>query len=176
MRTLRASAAPEAREAIDLFVYRIVREIGSLAAALGGVDSIVFTAGIGERDPATRAEISAGCAWLGLKLDPALNAAGNGRISVDSAAVSAWVVPTDEQRMIARYTRAALRGHRHVHGRAPDISATQRIAIAPEHVSSAERSFDRERAIGNDALIDALDRVRLVAEGRDEALRRELHP
>ena len=110
MRTLRASAAPEAREAIDLFVYRIVREIGSLAAALGGVDGIVFTAGIGERDTATRAEISAGCAWLGLKLDPALNAAGNGRISVDSAAVSAWVVPTDEQRMIARYTRAALRG------------------------------------------------------------------
>ena len=110
MRTLRASAAPEAREAIDLFVYRIVREIGSLAAALGGVDGIVFTAGIGEHDRATRAEISAGCAWLGLKLDPALNAAGNGRISVDSAAVSAWVVPTDEQRMIARYTRAALRG------------------------------------------------------------------
>jgi len=110
MRTLRASTRHEAREAIDLFVYRIVREIGSLAAALGGVDGIVFTAGIGERDPATRAEISAGCAWLGLKLDPALNAAGNGRISVDNAAVSAWVVPTDEQRMIARYTRAALRG------------------------------------------------------------------
>ena len=110
MRTLRASAAPEAREAIDLFVYRIVREIGSLAAAMGGVDGIVFTAGIGEHDPATRAEIAAGCRWLGLALDPALNAGGLGRISAEGSAASAWVVPTDEQRMIARYTRAALRG------------------------------------------------------------------
>jgi acetate kinase len=109
MRTLRASAAPEAREAIDLFVYRIVREIGSLAAAMGGVDGIVFTAGIGEHDPATRAEIAAGCGWLGLTLDPALNAGGLGRISAEGSTVSAWVVPTDEQRMIARYTRAALR-------------------------------------------------------------------
>lgn len=110
MRTLRASAAPEAREAIDLFVYRIVREIGSLAAALGGVDGIVFTAGIGEHDPATRAEIAAGCGWLGLTVDPGRNAAGTGCISAEGSAVAAWVVPTDEQRMIARYTRAALRG------------------------------------------------------------------
>jgi acetate kinase len=109
MRTLRASTAPEAREAIDLFVYRIVREIGSLAAALGGVDAIVFTAGIGEHDPATRAEVSAGCCWLGLTLDSALNIGGQGRISIEGSAVSAWVVPTDEQRMIAQYTRAALR-------------------------------------------------------------------
>jgi acetate kinase len=108
MRTLRASSAPEAREAIDLFVYRIVREIGSLAAALGGLDTIVFTAGIGEHDAATRAEVCAGCAWLGLTLDPGLNAAGEGRISAEGSPVSAWVVPTDEQRMIARYTRAAL--------------------------------------------------------------------
>lgn len=108
MRTLRASAAPEAREAIDLFVYRIVREIGSLAAALGGVDAIVFTAGIGEHDPATRAEIAAGCGWLGLTLDPTLNAGGLGRINAEGSALSAWVVPTDEQRMIARYTRAVL--------------------------------------------------------------------
>lgn len=109
MRTLRDSTAPEAREATDLFVYRIVREIGSLAAALGGLDGIVFTAGIGEHDAATRAEVSAGCAWLGVKLDPALNAAGEGRISAEASTVSAWVVPTDEQRMIARYTRTALR-------------------------------------------------------------------
>ena len=112
MRTLRASTVLEAREAIDLFVYRIVREIGSLAAALGGVDGLVFTAGIGEHDTATRAEIAAGCAWLGLMLDPALNAGGQGRISAEESAASAWVVPTDEQRMIARYTRCALRGSR----------------------------------------------------------------
>jgi acetate kinase len=108
MRTLRGSAAPEAREAIDLFVYRIVREIGSLAAALGGLDGVVFTAGIGEHDAATRAEVAAGCGWLGLTLDAARNADGRGRISADGAPVSAWVVPTDEERMIARYTEKVL--------------------------------------------------------------------
>lgn len=109
MRTLRESKAPEAAEAIALFVYRAVREIGSLAAALGGVDALVFTAGIGENDAATRAEISAGCRWLGLELDPARNATGKGRISRDGSRMSAWVVPTDEERMIARYASAELR-------------------------------------------------------------------
>ncbi len=108
MRTLRGSDAPEAKEAIALFVYRIVREIGSLAAALGGVDAIVFTAGIGENDAATRAEVAAGCRWLGLELDPGRNAGGETRISTDGAAVSAWVVPTDEERMIAAHTREVL--------------------------------------------------------------------
>ncbi|WP_428679957.1 acetate/propionate family kinase [Reyranella sp.] len=108
MRTLRASSEPAAREAIDLFVYRIVREIGSLAAALGGVDGIVFTAGIGENDAATRAEILEGCRWLGVALDPALNHTCEGRISTDGSTVSAWIVPTDEERMIAQYTSSAL--------------------------------------------------------------------
>lgn len=108
MRTLRKSTAPEAAEAVALFVYRIVREMGSLAAALGGIDGIVFTAGIGENDAATRAEIAAGCGWLGVTLDEGRNRDGNGRISADGSRVSAWVVPTDEERMIARYTRAAL--------------------------------------------------------------------
>ena len=76
-----ASADPRRREAIALFVYRIVREIGSLAAALGGIDGLVFTAGIGENDAATRAEVAAGCGWLGLELDAARNTAGDGRIS-----------------------------------------------------------------------------------------------
>jgi acetate kinase len=104
MRTLRQSKAPEAAEAIALFVYRIVREIGSMAAALGGVDAVVFTAGIGEHDAATRAEVIAGCGWLGVALDTARNAAGRGCISTDASRVSAWVLPTDEERMIARYT------------------------------------------------------------------------
>ena len=108
MRTLRQSKAPEAAEAIALFVYRIVREIGSLAAALGGLDGLVFTAGIGEHDPATRAEVAARCGWLGLKLDVARNTLGSGRISAPGAPVSAWVVPTDEERMIARYTSQTL--------------------------------------------------------------------
>jgi acetate kinase len=108
MRTLRQSPAPEAREAIDLFVYRIVREIGSMAAALGGLDGVVFTGGIGENDVSTRAEVAAQCRWLGLVLDEQRNAAGAGRISAASSSVAAWVIPTDEERMIARHTMAVV--------------------------------------------------------------------
>jgi acetate kinase len=108
MRTLRGSAEPAAAAAIALFVYRVVREIGSMAAALGGLDGLVFTGGIGEHDVATRAEIVAGCAWLGLRLDPARNAAGkSGRISTDQSP-EVWVIPTDEERMIAVHTAALL--------------------------------------------------------------------
>jgi len=109
MRTLRSSKAPEAGEAIQLFVHRIVREIGSLAAALGGLDCLVFTGGIGENDAATRAEAAAQCRWLDLELDQTLNSAGKGRISVDGGRVEAWVVPTDEERMIMRHTSGLLR-------------------------------------------------------------------
>ncbi len=108
MRTLRQSKAPAAAEAIALFVYRIVRETGSLAAALGGLDGFVFTAGIGENDAAVRAEVAAGCRWLGLDLDADRNAKGQGVISRDGAKVKVLVVPTDEERMIARYTGAVL--------------------------------------------------------------------
>lgn len=108
MRALRASPEPAAAEAIAVFVYRIIREIGSLAAALGGLDGLVFTAGIGENDAATRAEVAAGCAWLGLELDEARNALGQGRISVDDCRVEAWVIPTDEERMIALNTISVL--------------------------------------------------------------------
>lgn len=108
MRTLRQSTAPAAVQAIALFVYRIVREIGSMAAALGGLDRLVFTAGIGEHDAATRAEIAAGCSWLGVALDAERNAKGAGVISRDDANVKVLVVPTDEERMIAHYTRELL--------------------------------------------------------------------
>ncbi len=104
MRMLRASAAPEAAEAIALFIHRIVREVGSLAAAMGGIDAIVFTAGIGENDPDTRAEVMQGCAWLSVVADEARNKASSGRISADGSRVAAWVIPTDEERMIARHT------------------------------------------------------------------------
>ena len=109
MRQLRAAATPEASEAIALFVYRVVREIGSMAAALGGLDGLIFTGGIGENDAATRAEIATGCRWLGLELDPARNARGEGRISAEASSVAAWVVATDEERMIARHTATVLR-------------------------------------------------------------------
>jgi acetate kinase len=108
MRELRASFEAAAGEAIALFVYRIVREIGSVAAALGGVDGIVFTGGIGEHDAAARADIAAGCRWLGMELDAAANARGEGRISAPSSRIEAWVVPTNEELMIARHTQAAL--------------------------------------------------------------------
>ena len=108
MRTLRASPQAGAAQAIALFVYRIVREIGSMAAALGGLDALIFTGGIGENDAATRAEVSAGCAWLGLTVDPVRNRAGAGRVSTDQSTVSAWVVATDEEAMIARHTAAVL--------------------------------------------------------------------
>ncbi|TAJ33033.1 MAG: acetate/propionate family kinase [Reyranella sp.] len=108
MRTLRQSDAPESREATALFAYRIVREIGSLAAALGGIDALVFTGGIGENDAATREAVSDGCRWLGLELDKERNLRGERRISTLDSPVSAWVVPTDEERMIALHTREAL--------------------------------------------------------------------
>ncbi len=108
MRTLRQSGISEAGEAIALFVYRIVREIGSLAAAMGGLDAIVFTAGIGENDAATRAEVVDGCRWLGVELDEARNQRDDRCISRDGSRASAWIVPTDEEGMIAHYTTETL--------------------------------------------------------------------
>ena len=108
MRTLRGSDDPRAREAIDLFIYRIVREIGSLSAALGGLDGIVFTGGIGQRDTKTRKEVIDGCGWLGAAIDEQLNAAGQGRIDATTSRIPVWVLPTDEERVIARHTAALL--------------------------------------------------------------------
>ena len=109
MRGLRASREPAAAEAIALFVYRVVREMGSLAAALGGVDGIVFTGGIGEHDAQARADIAAGCGWLGVELDAARNAESAQEISTDASRVRVLVVPTDEERIVARHTAALLR-------------------------------------------------------------------
>jgi acetate kinase len=109
MRTLRSSTDPRAREAIDLFVYRIIREIGSLTAALGGVGALVFAGGIGENDAATRAEVVEGCRWAGVTLDHKRNEVGRGRISGDDSTIEVWVIPTDEERMITRHTRDLLK-------------------------------------------------------------------
>jgi acetate kinase len=108
MRVLLESGEPGARRAVDVFVYRACREMGSLAAALGGLDSIVFTAGIGEHQPEVRRLICEGSAWLGVELDAEANARHGPRISTDRSAVSAWVVPTDEESMIARHAVALL--------------------------------------------------------------------
>ena len=108
MRTLLASSEPRARLAIDLYCYRIRREIGSLAAALGGLDAIVFTGGIGENSAVIREQVCRDAAWLGVELDPAANAAGGPRISTPEARASAWAIPTNEELMIARHTHRLL--------------------------------------------------------------------
>ena len=105
MRTLLASDEPRAKLAVDLFVYRIGRELGSLAAALGGLDALVFTAGIGEHAVEIRERVCRDAAWLGVELDADANAAHGPRISTADSRVSAWVIPTNEELMIARHTR-----------------------------------------------------------------------
>ena len=104
MRTLLASDAPQAHEAIELFVYRTGREIGSLAAALGGLDALVFTGGIGEHSATIRSRISHHAIWLGLELNDTANETGASFISTEGSKVSAWIVATDENLMIAKHT------------------------------------------------------------------------
>jgi acetate kinase len=104
MRTLLASDDPRAQEAIELFVYRAGRETGSLAAALGGLDALVFTGGIGEHSAVIRAQVCRQAAWLGLELDDSANETDVSRISTLSSKVSAWAVATDENLMIAHHT------------------------------------------------------------------------
>ncbi len=106
VRDLLASDKPGARLALDYFVYRINRELGALAAVLGGLDGIVFTAGIGENSAEIRARVCRAAAWLGIALDETRNRAGGPRITADGSAVSAWVIPTDEEGMIAAHTLA----------------------------------------------------------------------
>ena len=108
MRTLLASDAHAAAAAVELFVYRVVREIGSLAAALHGLDALVFTGGIGEHAAPVRARVCQELAWLGLEFDAVANAGGYGQISRPSSRISAWVVPTNEELMIATHTRDLL--------------------------------------------------------------------
>jgi len=108
MRTLLASDVPAAKEAIDLFIYRIGRELGSLAAALGGLDALVFTAGIGENSAELRQRVCRDAVWLGVDLDDAANGRGGPCISRPESRVSAWVIPTNEELMIARHTRRVL--------------------------------------------------------------------
>jgi len=108
MRTLLASDEPRAKLAVDLYVYRIRRELGSLAAALGGLDAIVFTGGIGENAAVIRARVCRDAEWLGVDLDESGNAGGGPRISTAVSRVAAWVVQTNEELMIARHTRSVV--------------------------------------------------------------------
>jgi acetate kinase len=108
MRTLLESKDQRAKLAIDLFVYRIGRELGSLTAALGGLDALVFTGGIGEHAVAIRERVCRDAAWAGIELDAVANGKSGPRISTATSRVAAWVIPTNEELMIARHTRALL--------------------------------------------------------------------
>jgi acetate kinase len=105
-RELLASDNPRARFAVELFCNRVARHIASLAAALGGLDGIVFTAGVGENAAPARSAICRACAWLGLELDEAANREHKGRISTSKSRIAAYVIKTDENLMIARHARA----------------------------------------------------------------------
>jgi acetate kinase len=108
MRTLLTSSEPRAKLAVDLYVYRIGRELGSLTAALGGLDAIVFTGGIGENSAVIRERIGRDAAWLGVALDDAANQAAGPRIGAPGRRPAAWVLPTNEEVMIARHTLGVL--------------------------------------------------------------------
>ncbi|MBV8535824.1 MAG: acetate/propionate family kinase, partial [Alphaproteobacteria bacterium] len=108
MRELLASTDPRAKQAVELFVHRIAREIGALAASLGGLDGLVFTAGIGEHAPEIRRRVCEKSAWLGIALDAEANARNAERISAADSRVSVWAIPTDEELTIVRQTIAVL--------------------------------------------------------------------
>jgi acetate kinase len=108
MRALLASDEPRARFAIDIYTYRIARELGSLAAAMQGIDALVLTAGVGENAVAIRERIVRDAAWLGLELDPAANRSGGPCISAASSSVPVWVIPTNEELMIGQHTLAMI--------------------------------------------------------------------
>jgi acetate kinase len=109
VRDLLASHDPAAKLALDYFVYHACRQLGALAAVLGGLDAVVFTAGIGEHSPEIRARICNAAGWLGFRLDEAANRAGGPRITTADSPVSAWVIPTDEEMTIARHTVEIIR-------------------------------------------------------------------
>jgi len=108
MRALVDNPDPAARLAVDYFVYQVIKHAGALAAVLGGVDALVFTAGIGERSAEIRRRICERLGWLGVRIDAAANAAHGPRITTADSRVSAWVIPTDEEQMIARHTARLL--------------------------------------------------------------------
>jgi acetate kinase len=108
MRDLLGRSEPMARLAVDYFVYRAAKEIGALAAVLGGLDGLVFTAGIGENSAEIRRRICEASAWLGIELDADANQTRSTRISRPGSRVSAWMIPTNEELVIARHTGALL--------------------------------------------------------------------
>lgn len=108
MRDLLGKDEPEARLAVDYFIYRVAKEVGALTSVLGGIDGLVFTAGIGENSAEIRQRICESCSWLGVELDAKANLSNGPRISASTSKVSTWVIPTNEELMIARHTGVLL--------------------------------------------------------------------
>jgi acetate kinase len=133
MRELEQSKDPRAAAAIDYFVYAMTKFAGAYAAVLGGLDAFVFTAGIGEHSPRVRAALCRKLAWLGVKLDEEANAAGGPQISSSDSAVSVWVIPTDEEVMIAQHALAL--------GRPPRLTKAPTV---PHDAPSARRTDPKE--------------------------------
>ncbi|HEX7624390.1 MAG TPA: acetate/propionate family kinase, partial [Anaeromyxobacteraceae bacterium] len=144
MRTLLASKDARAGLAVDFFVYRIARELGSMAAALGGLDALVFTGGIGEHAAAIRERVCRDAAWLGVELDPSANAAGGPRIATGRSRVSAWVVHADEELTIARHARRVLdeaaREEPHVTPKTPPVQGLTDLSAFGTARSTVEGS------------------------------------
>ncbi len=113
MRVLLKSDDSKAEEAVNLFIYRINRELGSMMAALGGLDALIFTAGIGEHSPEIRERVCTAAAWTGLCLDHEANRNKTACITTADSPVSAWVIPTNEELMIATHTRNLVIGENH---------------------------------------------------------------
>ena len=129
MRTLLDSDDVHAREAVDLFVFRLAREAGAMVSSLGGLDGLVFSAGIGEHAPAIRARVCARLAWLGIRVDDAANARNAALISTPDSRVQVRVIATDEEAMIASHTRtldvnAGFTPGRHTNDQPPHRHAT----------------------------------------------------
>jgi acetate kinase len=108
IRDLLASDAPLAQLAVEYFVYHVARTAGALAVSMGGIDGLVFTAGIGEHSVPIRARVLQRLQWLGFDIDPIANEKGNGRITTANSPLTAFVIPTDEERVIARETISRL--------------------------------------------------------------------
>jgi acetate kinase len=144
MRELEASSDPRAAFAIAYFVYRIGLNAGMLAAALQGLDAFVFTAGIGENSASIRGRISEKLAWLGVALDPAQNAAPAGRISRPDSRIPVYVIPTDEELMIAQHTLALLMSQPSSSTKHERVSCPFRCFPRPASRSRARRDSSSE--------------------------------
>jgi acetate kinase len=172
MEFLLQAGTTAADEAIDLFVYRAAAEIAAMGSALGGLDAVVFTAGIGEGSPEIRRRIGERCRWLGVDIDAAANEAGGPRITTPGSPVSAWVIPTDEEAVIAGQALAVVQGEagaRPVASRPTPTPAEDAISgavraalgeVAP-NIDAAALDPDADLTAGGD--LDSIDFLALIA-------------